>query len=90
MGFVALLFVDYFQLEIPALTGELTDGLVNRTIDRTDIWLYVITISKYVAIIIVGRFVWRLSIFGASRRVDYGLRNEMFLHAEKLSNSFYA
>ncbi len=90
MGFIALIFVDYFQLEIPELTGNFIDGLVNGELDKAGIWDFVEIIAGYVAIILVGRFAWRLFIFGASRRVDYGLRNEMFLHAEKLSNSFYA
>jgi ATP-binding cassette subfamily B protein len=90
MGLIALVFVDYFQLEIPALTGTLVDELVNGTMDRSGLLDFVGLVSIYVSIIIVGRFAWRLFIFGASRRVDYGLRNEMFSHAEKLSNNFYS
>ena len=90
LGVAALLFVDYFQLEIPQLTGNLVDGLVNGTIDKAGIISIISTIAIYVAIIIVGRFLWRLFIFGASRRVDYGIRNEMFSHAEQLSNRFYS
>ncbi|MCK5388304.1 MAG: ABC transporter ATP-binding protein, partial [Candidatus Izimaplasma sp.] len=90
LGVAALLFVDYFQLEIPQLTGNLVDGLVNGTIDKAGIISIISTIAIYVAIIIAGRFLWRLFIFGASRRVDYGIRNEMFSHAEQLSNRFYS
>jgi len=90
MGLIALVFVDYYQLEIPALTGTLIDELVNGTMDRSGLLDFVGLVSIYVAIIIVGRFAWRIFIFGASRRVDYGLRNEMFSHAEKLSNNFYS
>jgi len=90
MGLIALVFVDYYQLEIPALTGTLIDALVDGTMDRSGLLDFVGLVSIYVSIIIVGRFAWRLFIFGASRRVDYGLRNEMFSHAEKLSNNFYS
>jgi len=90
LGVIALMFVDYYQLEIPALTGELIDKLVLGTIDKNGIIEILLLIALYVAIIILGRFFWRLFIFGASRRVDYGIRNEMFSHAEELSNRFYS
>ncbi len=90
LGIIALVIVDYFQLEIPALTGKLIDDLVNGDINREGIIDIVSLMAVYVVIIIVGRFLWRIFIFGASRRVDYGIRNEMFIHTEKLSNRFYS
>lgn len=90
LGLIALVIVDYVQLEIPILTGELIDGLDQATMDRNGILDLVKLIGIYVAIIIVGRFLWRMFIFGASRRVDYGIRNEMFRHCEELSNNFYS
>ena len=89
LGLISLIIVDYVQLEIPILTGELIDGLDLGTIDKYGILDLVKLIGIYVAIIIVGRFLWRMFIFGASRRVDYGLRNEMYRHCENLSNNFY-
>ena len=89
-GLISLIIVDYVQLEIPILTGELIDGLDMGSIDKYGILDLVKLIAIYVAIIIVGRFLWRMFIFGASRRVDYGLRNEMYRHCENLSNDFYS
>jgi len=89
IGIVALVFVDIYQLEIPRQIGFLIDGLSSTTLDREGIYQIVITILGYAGIIIVGRFAWRIGIFGASRRFDYGLRNDMFAHCEKLSVSFY-
>ena len=90
LGLISLIIVDYVQLLIPILTGELIDGLDQGTMDRNGILDLVKLIGIYVSIIIVGRFLWRMFIFGASRRVDYGIRNEMFEHCENLSNSFYS
>ena len=90
IGIISLVFVDYFQLKIPALTGNLIDRLVQGDIDSIGIVNILLVIALYVGIIIVGRFLWRLFIFGASRKVDYGIRNEMFSHAEQLSNRFYS
>jgi len=90
LGLIALVAVDYVQLEIPQLTGQLVDDLVLGTVDSNGILDIIKLISIYAVIIIFGRFFWRFFIFGASRRVDYGIRNEMFAHAEKLSNKFYS
>ena len=38
---------------------------------------------------VVGRFLWRICIFGAAIKVETGLRNEMFDHAKDLSRQFY-
>ena len=89
VGIIALIFVDIYQLEIPRQIGFLIDGLSTSTLDEAGIYQIVLTIFGYAGIIILGRFVWRIGIFGASRRFDYGLRNDMFAHCEKLSVSFY-
>jgi len=89
-GIIALIIIDYIQLEIPGLTRKIIDGVNFGTITESGILEIITTILIYVSIIIVGRFLWRMTIFGASRRVDYGIRNEMFSHCEKLSNRYYS
>jgi len=81
LGLVTLIIVDYVQLEIPNYIGALIDELKLESTDQAGILEYIVDISIFVIIIIVGRFAWRLLIFGASRKVDYGIRNEMFAHA---------
>ncbi len=90
IGVVTIALIDYLQLLIPGLIGQIVDGLENLTIDMDGIISILMTMAIYVLIIMAGRFIWRMSILGASRRFDYGLRNDMFAHAEKLSNEFYS
>jgi ATP-binding cassette subfamily B protein len=90
IGIIAILTIDYIQLEIPSVLGGIIEGLDKGTITLTAITSSLLEVGIYVAIIIVGRFVWRMTIFTASRRFDYGLRNDMFRHCENLSNSFYS
>lgn len=90
LGIVALVFVDLFQLEIPRLTRTLIDGLDMGTFTQADIVLLIQRLALIAVIIVIGRFFWRIGIIGASRRIDYDLRNEMFAHAEKLSHRFYS
>ncbi len=92
LGILALVVIDYYQLEIPRYIGYLIDGLDTSidTFTRQDIVDIIVKIAGFVGIIMIGRFAWRMLIFGASRRFDYGMRNDMFQHAEKLSNRFYS
>ena len=89
IGIIALVFVDIFQLEIPRQIGYLIDGLTFETLDANGVYQIALTILGYAGIIMLGRLLWRFGIFGASRRFDYGLRNDMFLHCEKLSVRFF-
>ena len=51
---------------------------------------YVIKISLLASVIVLGRFSWRYSIFGTSRKIEHDIRNQMFKHALKLDQSFYS
>ena len=89
VGIAVLVGIDWIQLEIPKLVGSIIDELdqvspVDANITRSIYRIVVIALN-----ITVGRFIWRYTIFGASRRIEYRLRNAMFEHATKLSQSYY-
>lgn len=90
IGIAAIAYIDYVQTLIPELIGIMIDGLSENTIQMDGIVQILLQMVQYVAIIMVGRFVWRVFILGTSRKFDYGLRNDMFKHAEKLSSEFYS
>ena len=89
IGLLAIVVIDVIALKIPVITGLITDGLEQGTMDKGDIlgqmgWLVLVGIS-----ITLLRVVWRVLIFGTSRKIEYGLRNDFFGHLEILSTSFY-
>ncbi len=90
LGLAALIVVDWIQLEIPGIIGFIIDGLESKTIVKEEIATSVKNIAIFGLIIVGGRFLWRIFIFGASWRVDFDLRNKMFKHAEKLSQTYYS
>ncbi|MGE4572212.1 MAG: ABC transporter ATP-binding protein [Candidatus Izemoplasmatales bacterium] len=94
LGVIALILVDYYQLLIPEYIGNIIDGLngeegVEIIDEMADITQVIINLLWIALVIVVGRFAWRIFIFGTSRQIDYDLRNKMFAHAEKLSQSYY-
>lgn len=104
IGIGILIAIDYFQLEIPRYLGEIINVIDANTDPSTGGPFATLTYDglaasvfpKLKAILIVlavvagGRVLWRFFIFGTSRLIEEKIRNEMFEHATKLSNSYYS
>ena len=98
-GLAALILVDYFQLAVPRLYRMVINGMNSglvmvdgvQTAFDMDFLLDKICMPLVGIILgmVVGRFLWRLCIFGAAIKVETDLRNEMFNHAKDLSREYY-
>ena len=99
LGLVALVAVDFLQLEIPGLyqlvingisTGAVTvDGVeyafdMDFLLDRICMPMVGVILS-----VVIGRFLWRAFFFGAAIRVETDLRNRMYDNARNLSREYY-
>ena len=99
IGLVALLVVDYLQLIIPNLYQMVVNGINDGTVlvDGTPVPFDMeflleeicFPILIIVCVIVCGRFLWRMTIFGAAIKVEADLRNKMFDHAKDLSREYY-
>lgn len=90
IGVIALVVVDYFQLEIPDIVGEIVDGIQYKTLTK-EILLDLAKKMLLVAFLVFsGRFVWRICIFGNGVRIETDIRNDMFSHMMKLSQEKFS
>lgn len=89
LGLVALLLVDWFQLEIPEVIRTVIDSLAAGTITREELISLALKMLGIAGIVVAGRFAWRIFILGASRKIEFDLRNRMYEHCEQLDQSFY-
>ena len=89
IGIGVLLFIDYIQLNIPEYIGQIIDTLRGDQ-NMIEMRNLLIMIGYLALVITVGRFLWRYTIFGASRNIQFDLMNKMFKHATDLPQSFYA
>lgn len=90
-GILILIGIDYLQLEIPTIIGQIIDGLKEGNITAVaDIKKPLLQITLIVFIMVIGRFLWRFLIFGAGRRIETDIRREMFFHATKLDQAYYS
>jgi len=98
-GLIALVFVDFLQLEIPKLYRTLINGMnfgygvvegvqvsfdMNFVLDQICMPMVGVIVA-----IAVGRFLWRICFFGSAVRLEEDLRNKMFDHAKDLSREYY-
>ncbi len=99
LGIVALIGVDYFQLEIPELYQMIVNGFQTGHV-VVDGVTYVFDLPflldriclpmlGIIAILLIGRFLWRICFFGAGIRLETDLRNRMFAHSKELSHQYY-
>lgn len=88
-GIITLFVVDYLSLQIPELTGNITDGLTEHTMNMDGVIRNILFILATGAMMAIGRFLWRYFLFGAARHIQYEIRNEMFAHLEKMSVEYY-
>ncbi len=99
LGLIALVAVDYFQLEIPKLYKYLINGINDGSVEVDGILLpfdlnfLLDYICKPMLLIIlamvVGRFLWRICFFGSGILVETNLRSRMFNRCKNLSQQYY-
>ncbi len=92
IGVAALVLVDIAQTYVPKYLGEVIDLLSDGplTPESKERILYIIIATIVVAaIMMVGRVIWRITIFHASFKIEANLREEMFKKAERLSQRYY-
>ena len=99
LGLVALVAVDYVQLEIPELYQMIINGMnqgfvtvdgVEEVFDMTFLLDRICMPMVWIILAMVtGRFAWRVCFFGAAIRVETDLRDRMFDNCRYLSRQYY-
>lgn len=104
LGLLSLIFVDFIQVLIPNLIGNLVTTFNNKELtfeqatynfihgsitDPNSMAFFFTSLALIGTGMFVGRFGWRICLFTTGTNVDYDLRKEMFIHSEALSVSYY-
>ena len=99
VGILALIAVDYFQLKVPEFYNYMVTGLEKGVIEIAgesfnfdlDFLLDKICAPMIFTILVmaVGRFLWRICMFGTAIKVETDLRERMFDHCKDLSHQYY-
>ncbi|MBT3274268.1 MAG: ABC transporter ATP-binding protein [Spirochaetales bacterium] len=87
VGFLVL--TNFGQIAIPQFIKQAVDmvtgGAINmRSIGTSVLWIVILAVA-----VAIGRFGWRIFLLGVSRKVEKGLREEIFSKLLKLSSTFF-
>ena len=99
-GILALLLVDFMQLEIPELYRMVLEGMQYDEVQVSpgeyvpfDMDFLLVRVCRpllwIILALVFGRFLWRVCLFGAGIQVEHDIRSEMFNHAKHLSPQYY-
>ncbi len=89
VGVFLILATSFFQVAVPSLVGEAIRRLESGI--RVDL-VPLLALAMIGSILLRGvtSFWTRQAVIGASRRIEYRLRNNLFRHLESLDNSYFA
>ncbi len=88
-GVLCLTIVDFLQLFIPRVIKWAVDDLTALQVDPNGLLRYALYIVIIAVMMGLFRYVWRRCLIGTSRRVEEGLRNQLFGHIQTLSASYF-
>nr|WP_084067485.1 ABC transporter ATP-binding protein [Desulfocicer vacuolatum] len=88
-GLLSLLLVDLFQLYIPRIVKCAIDDITLQSVTRMALFKYGLYIALSAMAIGVFRFCWRYLIMGTARRMEEGIRGQLFDHIQTLPTRFF-
>jgi ATP-binding cassette subfamily B protein len=88
-GLITLSIVDFAQLSIPLIIERAVDSLTLKGGGLGALTKYALYILGLAIVMSVFRFFWRYFILGASRKIEFDLRNEFFSHLQSLPLEFF-
>ena len=89
LGALILVIIDLTQTEVPLVVGEAIDGIGFGTIGAGDLKSFVLRLAAMALVVFAGRIGWRFCIFGAARKVERDIRNDLFAHLCTLPSAYF-
>ena len=96
IGVAALIVVDILQLKVPEYLGQIVNflneaeeiGSLQQEVSEKILHIIIATLV-IAGGMMLGRMLWRFTIFHAAFKIEANLREQMFLKAERLSQRYY-
>ncbi|MCG6895225.1 MAG: ABC transporter ATP-binding protein/permease [Desulfobacteraceae bacterium] len=88
-GLLCLTAVDFLQLCIPLVVKRAVDDLTALNVVPSRLLVYAGWIVALAVFIGLFRYVWRRCLIGTSRRIEEGIRNQLFAHLQQLSAEYF-
>ena len=90
LGFLFLFLTNAGQLFIPQVLRSSVDTIYKGSFNGNSILRNTLLIIGLAILVAIGRFFWRFFINGASRRIEAGIRQNLFSHLLLLGHDFFS
>jgi len=88
IGVVALVITDSMTLLVPWLIKEFIDVLPGKPSSEI-LFKYAFLLFLISVFLVVGRYGWRMYMFGPSRKIEFDILNRLFSHLLTLDRAWY-
>lgn len=89
MGVLWLIVIDTLVIYVPQILRNFANDYQNATITKDKLVTYALLTIGTGLIMSIGRYFWRVYLFGSARRIEYDIRSQLFNHWLSMDNEFY-
>lgn len=89
IGITSLILVAVLQLAPPKIIGMIVDAVALNELTRPMLLQWMLILVGAGVFMYLGRFVWRMMIYGSATLLARRLREQLFLQFTRMSPSFY-
>lgn len=89
MGVLWLIVIDTLVIYVPQVLRNFANDYQNGTITKDKLITYALLTIGTGLIMSIGRYFWRVYLFGSARRIEYDIRSQLFNHWLSMDNEFY-
>ncbi len=89
MGVLWLIVIDTLVIYVPQILRNFANDYQNGTITKDKLVTYGLLTIGTGLIMSIGRYFWRVYLFGSARRIEYDIRSQLFNHWLSMDNEFY-
>ena len=89
VGILLLIVVAMLELVPPKIIGIIVDAIKEGTLTGSQLLKWVIVLAVTAISMYVVRYFWRLMIFGSAYKLARQLRDMLYSHFTKMSQTFY-
>lgn len=89
IGVLWLIVIDTLVIYVPQILRNFANDYQNGTLTKDKLATYALLTIVAGLIMSIGRYFWRVCLFGSARRIEYDIRRQLFNHWLSMDNEFY-
>lgn len=89
IGILWLIVIDTTVIYVPQIMRNFANDYQNGVLTKDKLATYALLTLGAALLMAIGRYFWRVCLFGSARRIEYDIRRELFEHWLKMDRDFY-